>query len=74
MPVPHHPAACCVIENLDTLTTGVDATHAELEDFTSNKASSKTETSNTQWAVFIEDRLDLSPEFIVQLFTFSKAE
>ncbi|MDW2373139.1 ligand-gated channel protein, partial [Vibrio sp. 1078-1] len=38
-----------------TLTTGVDATHAELEDFTSNKASSKTKASNTQWAVFIED-------------------
>lgn len=50
-----------------TLTTGVDATHAELEDFTSNKASSKTETSNTQWAVFIEDEWRIADPFSVTL-------
>ncbi|MCV5216037.1 TonB-dependent receptor, partial [Escherichia coli] len=35
--------------------------------FTSNKASSKTETSNTQWAVFIEDEWRIADPFSVTL-------
>lgn len=49
------------------LTTGVEGSHAELEDKTSNKSSSQTEVSNTKWAAFIEDEWTIIEPFSLTL-------
>ena len=49
------------------LTTGLEGTRAELEDYTSNKSSSQTAVSNTQWAAFIEDEWTIVDPFSLTL-------
>ncbi|HGF7176680.1 TPA: ligand-gated channel protein [Vibrio cholerae] len=45
------------------LSFGVEGKHESLEDKTSNKISSRTHISNTQWAGFIEDEWALAEQF-----------
>ena len=51
----------------NTVTAGVEFSHSELEDFTSNQASDLTQINNTQWAIFVEDEWKLAQSFKLTL-------
>ena len=49
------------------LTTGIEATHAKLNDETSNEASNQSKISNSQWALFVEDEWTIIDPFSLTL-------